>query len=88
VPGYLSPYSDGLRAGRPGFDSLQCQIFLFSTASAPTLRLPIEWVPWALSPGINRPRSETDLSPPSSAKVKKVGAIPLLPINLHGIVLK
>jgi hypothetical protein len=28
---------DELRAGRPGFDSRQCKIFLFSTASRPTL---------------------------------------------------
>jgi hypothetical protein len=30
-------YSDGLRAWRPGFDFRQCKIFLFSTASRPTL---------------------------------------------------
>jgi hypothetical protein len=33
----LSWYSDGLWAGRPGFDSWQCKIFLFSTASRPAL---------------------------------------------------
>jgi hypothetical protein len=31
--GYLSRYSDGLRAGRPGFDSRQRKDFIFSTAS-------------------------------------------------------
>jgi hypothetical protein len=30
--GSLSRYSDGQRNGRPGFDSQQCKIFLFSTA--------------------------------------------------------
>jgi hypothetical protein len=32
-----SQYSDGLRAGLPGFDSLQWKIFLCSTASKPAL---------------------------------------------------
>jgi hypothetical protein len=44
----------GLRAGRPEFDSRQCKIFLFSTASTPILwptQLPIQWVPEALSSG-------------------------------------
>jgi hypothetical protein len=39
-----------LRAGRPGFDSQQCKIFLFSTASRPTLgptQPPIQCVPGA-----------------------------------------
>jgi hypothetical protein len=78
----LSRYSDGLRAGRPGFDSRQCKIFLFSTASRLALRLtqpPIRWVPGALSPGVKRKGPEADHSPQSSAEVKKGGAIhPLL----------
>jgi hypothetical protein len=37
-PGYRSRYRDGLRAGRPRFDSRQGQdIFLLSTASRPIL---------------------------------------------------
>jgi hypothetical protein len=39
------------RAGGPGFDSRQCKIFLFSTASRPTLgptQPPIQWVTWAI----------------------------------------
>jgi hypothetical protein len=55
----LSQYSDGLRAGRPGFDSRQDQeIFLFSTAIRLALgptQSPIQWVPGAISLGINRP---------------------------------
>jgi hypothetical protein len=31
---------------------------------------PIQWVPVALSPGVSRPRSEADHSPPSNAAVK------------------
>jgi hypothetical protein len=76
-----SRYSDGLRAGRPGFDSWQCKIFL-STASRPALGVtqpPIQWVPGALPPGVKRQRREADQSPPSSAEVKNGGAIPPLP---------
>jgi hypothetical protein len=41
----------------------------------------------ALSPGGKQQRSEDDHSPPSSAEVKKVGAIPPIPIRLHEVVL-
>jgi hypothetical protein len=68
--GLLSRYNDGLRAGRPMFDSRQGQeIFLFSTASMPALgptQPPIPWVPGDLSPGIERPGREAKYSPPSS----------------------
>jgi hypothetical protein len=40
---------------------------------------PIQWVPWALSLGVKRQGREADHSPPSSAEVKKGGAIPSLP---------
>jgi hypothetical protein len=47
--GKLSRYSDGLRAGRPGFGSrLGTEIFLNSTGSRPALgstQPPIQWVP-------------------------------------------
>jgi hypothetical protein len=39
----------------------------------------IQCVPGAPSPGVERPRRETDHSPPSSAKVKIGEAVPLLP---------
>jgi hypothetical protein len=61
-----------------------------STTSRPNLGLtqpPIQWVPGALSPGVKRPGREADHSPPSSAEVKNGGAIPPLPIHLHGMVL-
>jgi hypothetical protein len=58
------------------------QDFLFFAASIPALRLnhpPIQWVPWAISPGLKKPGCEADHSPPSSAEVKNGGAIPPLP---------
>jgi hypothetical protein len=50
----FSRYSDGLRIGVPGFDSRQCTIILFSTASRQILgprQPPMQWVPGAISPG-------------------------------------
>jgi hypothetical protein len=46
----------------------------FTTASRPALRTtqpPIQWVPGDLSLGVERPGSDADHSPPSSAEVKK-----------------
>jgi hypothetical protein len=77
----LSRYSDELQAGRPGFDSRQCKIFLISTASTPTLgptQPPIQWVPEALSLGVKRQVREADHSPQFSTEVKKYEAIPPL----------
>jgi hypothetical protein len=51
--------------------------FLF-TATRLTLgptQPPIQWVPGTVSPGVKLQRHEADHSPPSSAKVKKDGAI-------------
>jgi hypothetical protein len=66
-----------LRTGlseQSGFDSRRgLWIFLFATASRPALgptQPPIQWVSGILSPGVKRPRRETDHSPPSSAEVK------------------
>jgi hypothetical protein len=74
-----SLYRDGLRAGRPGFDSRHGKIvFLFSTASRPTLGFTQPSMQWVL--GIKRPGCEAELSPPSSVEVKNGGAVPpLLP---------
>jgi hypothetical protein len=81
--GQFSRYSDGLRAGRPGFNSRQGQeIFLYSIVSTPALRLtqpPIHWAPGAISPGVKRPGREVHQSSPSSAEVKYGGTIPLFP---------
>jgi hypothetical protein len=38
-----------------------------------------QWLPGAISQGVNRQGHEADHSPPSSAEVKKGGAIPPLP---------
>jgi hypothetical protein len=60
-----SRYSDGLWGGRPVFDSRQCKILLFSTASKRTLGLtqpPIQWVPGTLSAGLKRQGHEADHS--------------------------
>jgi hypothetical protein len=76
-------YSDGLSAGRQGFDSRQGQkIVLLLTAYKPALgpiQPPIHWVPGALSPGVKRQGREADHSPPFSAEVKNGGAIPPIP---------
>jgi hypothetical protein len=58
------------------------KILLFSTSSRPALgptQLPIQWIPGALSPGIQRQGREAGYSPPSSAEVKNVGDTPPLP---------
>jgi hypothetical protein len=62
--------------------SQQCKIFLSSTVSRLTLgptQPPIQWLPGALSPWIKWQGRDANLSPPSSADVKKGGAIPPLP---------
>jgi hypothetical protein len=87
----LSPYSDGLGAGRPGFGYRQGKtIFLYSTASKSALgttQPPIQCVPRVLSLRIKRQQREADHTPPSNTEVKNGGAIPQLPHNLHNIVL-
>jgi hypothetical protein len=75
--------SDGLQAGRPGFDSRQTQeIFsllhsLHTGCEAHPASYPMGT--GALSPGEKRPGREVDLSYSSSAEVKNGGAI--LPLN-------
>jgi hypothetical protein len=65
------------------------EIFLFSTTSRLALGITqplIQWVLEALSPGVKR-LGHAHRSPPSSSEVKNGGAIPPLPIHLHGVVL-
>jgi hypothetical protein len=78
----LNRYSDGLRAGRQRFDSLQGQEIF------PILQRPDRlWAPHGLLsnghreffPELNRPEREADHTPPSSAEVEDGGAIPPLP---------
>jgi hypothetical protein len=64
--------------------------FLSSMSSRPALEStqPIQWVPGSLSPGVNRPKHETDHLPPTSAKIKKnIDLYIYSHIRLHGIVL-
>jgi hypothetical protein len=65
----------GWAMGFLGFDSRWgLGNFLFTTASRTALgptQPPIQWVPEALFLGVERPGSEADHSPPSSADVKE-----------------
>jgi hypothetical protein len=76
--GSLTQYSDWLRTGRLGFDSQQeHETFLYSTASrlwgAPSLLS--NGYRGNFPGGVKRPEREADHSTPSSAEVKKSGAI-------------
>jgi hypothetical protein len=65
------------RGSNPGRDKI-----LYSAASRPTLgpiQSPIQLVLGVLSSGLKWPGCEADHSPPSSAEVQNVGAIPPLP---------
>jgi hypothetical protein len=76
--GIATGYGLDGRGSIPGRD----KIFLFSRESRSALwptRLPIQWVRGAVSPGVKRQGREADHLPPSSAEVKKGGAIPPLP---------
>jgi hypothetical protein len=61
----------GSTSERPPLGS---EIFFYSTSSRVALwpiQPPIQWVPWALSPGIKLPGREADHSLPSVAEAKK-----------------
>jgi hypothetical protein len=81
-PRLLSRYSDGLRAGRLGFDSRQEQdIFLYSTVSIPAVTHAASSPMGTGSsfPEVKRPGREADCSLPTSSVVNNRGAIPPLP---------
>jgi len=60
------------------------KIYLTELGSQP----PIQWVPGALSLGVERQGREADHSPPSSAEIKEFVELYLhSPIRLHGVVL-
>jgi hypothetical protein len=44
---------------------------------------PIQWVPWALFPGVKRPGREADHSPPASAEVKKMWIYTATPLYAY-----
>jgi hypothetical protein len=82
----------GWMIGVLGFDfQWELGIFLFTTMSRMALgptQPPIQWVPGALSLGVEQPGYEADHTPPSSAKVKNVWSYTAIPpIHLHGVVL-
>jgi hypothetical protein len=70
--------SDLLHAGWPRSQSSSpgwVKNVLFSKSSTLTLeptQTPTQWVSEALSPGVKRQGREADLSPPTSAEVKKI----------------
>jgi hypothetical protein len=77
-PGYRSPYSDWLQAGRRRGRSsrpVRAKSFLFFMSSKPILGFTqplIQWVPGVLSAGVKRPGREADHSPPANVEVKKI----------------
>jgi hypothetical protein len=87
--GYLSRYSDGIWAGRSGFDSEQGQkIFLLSTDFISTLRPTLPPIQWVFSPELSRTGCEADHSPPSSAEASNNGSmLPLRHTFIYGVVL-
>jgi hypothetical protein len=82
--------SDSLRAGRPrGRSSSPNRVknVIFSTASRPALgptQPPIQWVPGAPSPGVERPGREADHS---QVVQEYMDRYIHSPIRLHGVVL-
>jgi hypothetical protein len=77
-----SRYSDGLRAGRPGFDSRQRQnVSLLYSVQAGSGAHPASYPMGigAISPGVKRQGREADHSPPSNVVVRNCGAITPLP---------
>jgi hypothetical protein len=88
TPALLKP---GYGMNSPGSFPVTGKIIpLYFTASRPALGLtqpPIQQVPGTLSSGVKWVGREADHSPPSSAEFKNGGAIPPLPIRLHGVVM-
>jgi hypothetical protein len=74
----MSRYSDGLRSGRPGFESRQGKgLFLLYSVQTSSVANPASY-PMVLSSEVKRLGIETNLSPPSSAEAENDGAIPPL----------
>jgi hypothetical protein len=85
----LGQYIDGLPVGLLGFDSRQCKIFLFSTASRPVVRPtqpPIQRLPVAHSLGIKLQGREADHSYLVS-RSRMMDLYLHFHVRLHGIML-
>jgi hypothetical protein len=82
VSRWLCRDSDWLRAGPPrGWSSSpgRGKVVILSAPSRPVLeptQFHIQWVSGALSPGVKRPKRETDNLPPSSAEVRVLTPTP------------
>jgi hypothetical protein len=99
IRGYIRAYSGSRDSSALGyglndrvFESRQgLESFLSTTASRPALgptQSPIQWLSGAVSLGIERPESDAEHSPPSSAEVKECVELYLhSPTSLHGVVL-
>jgi hypothetical protein len=62
------------RGSIPGKGKRFCLLHSSKPTLGPT-QCPVQWVPGALSPGVNWPWREADHSPPSSDEVKNSGTI-------------
>jgi hypothetical protein len=82
---HLTSISMGTRRFFPGIKhpGREAGIYKLYFYSHPFIQL----VPGAVSLEVKRQGREADHSPPSSAEVKNGGAIPPLPLRLHGVVL-
>jgi hypothetical protein len=57
------------------YDFLILDCFIFATASRPAVgptQPPLQWVLWAITPGVELSQSKVDHYPPSSSKIKNV----------------
>lgn len=79
--------NDGLRVGRPGFESLQGQeLFRHSTLLGPTKPL-IQWVSGALSSGVKRLGREAGRYLHLVLRPKQMELYLYFPIRLYGVLL-
>jgi hypothetical protein len=67
-----------VRGSIPSRGKIFLFFIVFRQALGPT-QPPIQWVPWVIPPGVERPGREADHSPPSSAEVNNGGVTPPLP---------
>jgi hypothetical protein len=82
---FREEYTSRLRSKNVSNYIIQNKHFLFIEPKQLIVSL-IHWIPGALSQGVKRPGHEAEHSPSSSAQDKNGGAIPPLPIHLHGVV--